>query len=73
MVAAGIDALKSEISAEWLGRKGVCAVGVERDGTDDVVVIGLDSDDPATIRMLEKRYAKRPVRVRPNVGPIYPQ
>jgi hypothetical protein len=72
-MATGIDSLKSEISAEWLGKSGVCAVGVEREGDDDVVVIGLEGDDAATIKMLKARYSGRPVRVRSNMGPIYPQ
>jgi hypothetical protein len=68
-----INALKSEISAEWLGKSGVCAVGVERDGDLDVVVIGLEHDNPAIIEALKQRYADHPVRIRPNFGPIHPQ
>jgi len=72
-MAKDIDSLKSEISAEWLGKSGVCAVGVEREGDHEIVMIGLDNDDPATIERLKARYSGAPVRVRSNVGPIYPQ
>lgn len=67
-----IDELKAQISSEWLGKDGVCAVGVELEGDRAVVVISLVGSDPGVVARLNARYANEPVRIRPNEGPIHP-
>lgn len=70
---ADIDGLKAQISSEWLGHDGVCAVGVEADGDEAVVVISLTGSDPDVIGRLRARYAADPVRLRLDEGPIEPR
>lgn len=67
-----VDDLKTQISKEWLGRDGVNSVGVELDGAEPVVVIGLIGEDEAVTGRLRMRYARLPVRIRAGQGPITP-
>ena len=67
---ADVDELKSRISSEWLGRDGVCGVGVEQEGGQPVVVILLTGDDKGVVDRLRAQYADNPVRIRTNEGPI---
>ncbi|MFF7353888.1 hypothetical protein ACFZA1_14715 [Streptomyces filipinensis] len=66
-----LDALKTEISREWLGRGGVVAVGVGEEDGHGVVVVSLDRDRP-TARTIAERYAGRPVVVHSGEGEIRP-
>jgi len=67
---ADVDQLKSRISSEWLGRDGVCGVGVEQEDGRPVVVILLTGDDDSVVHRLHAQYAEDPVRIRTNEGPI---
>lgn len=67
---ADVDELKSRISSEWLGRDGVCGVGVEQEGGRPVVVILLTGDDRDVVGRLRAQYEGDPVRIRTNEGPI---
>jgi hypothetical protein len=64
------EELKAQISSQWLGKDGVCAVGVELEDRKPVVVISLTGDDADVIRRLKASYANAPVRIRPAEGPI---
>jgi hypothetical protein len=67
-----MDELKARISSEWLGKDGVCGVGVEVERDQPVVVISLTGADPDVVARLSARYAHDPVRIRTNEGPIKP-
>lgn len=69
---ADVAELKAQISSRWLGKDGVCGVGVELENEQPVVVISLTGDDPDLIARLHACYANAPVRIRPNEGPIRP-
>ncbi|MGW1171259.1 hypothetical protein [Streptomyces sp. NPDC002550] len=70
-VSEDLDALKTEISHEWLGRGGVVAVGVGEENGRGVVVVTLDRDRP-TAQTIAERYAGRPVIVESGEGEIRP-
>lgn len=68
-MAEDLNALKSEISSEWLGRAGVVAVGVGEVDGRPVVIVTFDEDRPAA-STVASRYAGRPVVVRSGEGTI---
>jgi hypothetical protein len=67
-----IDELKTRVSRQWLGRGGVSAVGVERRGGEDVVVVTLADEGAETVASLREEYAGSPVHVETGGGTIRP-
>lgn len=68
-MAEDLDALKTEISREWLGRDGVVAVGVGEERGQPVVIVTFDEDRPAAATVASE-YSGRPVVVRTGEGTI---
>jgi hypothetical protein len=69
MAEEDLDALKREISGQWLGRDGVVAVGVGEEAGRPVVIVTFDEDRPA-VAQLRQQYAGQPVVVRSGEGEI---